>query len=151
MSEILLEVKFAEVDRSALSQFGVNILSLPGAKNIFSTSTQQFGPPSLIDHYNYDVIVNHDYFVDGGEAALRSATCSIFSSTARTSIWPRRFRRCSKKRIADFGRAECADRFGKGRCFPGGRSISVSGPAMHRRQRWALPELRFSSKNMASG
>lgn len=47
VSEILLEVKFAEVDRSVLSEFGVNILSLPGAKNIFSTSTQEYGPPSL--------------------------------------------------------------------------------------------------------
>lgn len=45
--EILLEVKFAEVDRSAISQFGVNILSLPGAKNIGTVSTQQYGPPSL--------------------------------------------------------------------------------------------------------
>jgi len=45
--EILLEVKFAEVDRSLATQFGVNILSLPGAKNIGSISTQQFGPPAL--------------------------------------------------------------------------------------------------------
>jgi pilus assembly protein CpaC len=45
--EILLEVKFAEVDRSVVSQFGINLLSLPGAKNIGSISTQQFGPPSL--------------------------------------------------------------------------------------------------------
>lgn len=45
--EILLEVKFAEVDRSYATQFGVNILSLPGAKNIGSISTQQFGPPAL--------------------------------------------------------------------------------------------------------
>jgi pilus assembly protein CpaC len=45
--EILLEVKFAEVDRSLESQFGVNILSLPGAKNIGSVSTQEFGPPGL--------------------------------------------------------------------------------------------------------
>ena len=45
--EILLEVKFAEVDRSLATQFGVNILSLPGAKNIGSLSTQQYGPPSL--------------------------------------------------------------------------------------------------------
>ncbi len=46
--EILLEVKFAEVDRSAVSQFGLNILSLPGAKNIGSITTQEFGPPSLV-------------------------------------------------------------------------------------------------------
>ena len=45
--EILLEVKFAEVDRSAVSQFGINILSLPGAKNVGSITTQEFGPPSL--------------------------------------------------------------------------------------------------------
>jgi pilus assembly protein CpaC len=46
--EILLEVKFAEVDRSAVSQFGLNILSLPGAKNVGSITTQEFGPPSLV-------------------------------------------------------------------------------------------------------
>lgn len=45
--EILLEVKFAEVDRSLESQLGINILSLPGAKNIGTISTQQFGPPAL--------------------------------------------------------------------------------------------------------
>jgi pilus assembly protein CpaC len=45
--EILLEVKFAEVERSALAQFGVNILSLPNAKTIGTISTQQFGPPTL--------------------------------------------------------------------------------------------------------
>lgn len=45
--EILLEVKFAEVDRSTSTQFGINILSLPGAKNIGTISTQQFGPPVL--------------------------------------------------------------------------------------------------------
>jgi len=45
--EILLEVKFAELDRSLENQFGVNILSLPGAKNIGSVSTQEFGPPGL--------------------------------------------------------------------------------------------------------
>jgi pilus assembly protein CpaC len=44
--EILLEVKFAELDRSKINQFGLNILSLPGAKNIGAISTQEFGPPS---------------------------------------------------------------------------------------------------------
>ena len=42
--EILLEVKFAEVDRTALQQLGINILSLPGAKNVGSISTQEFSP-----------------------------------------------------------------------------------------------------------
>src|SRR5215831_3419990 len=47
--EILLQVRFAEVDRTALSQFGINILSLPGAKNVGSISTQQFAPPQLLN------------------------------------------------------------------------------------------------------
>jgi pilus assembly protein CpaC len=45
--EILLQVRFVEVNRSAISQLGFNILSLPGAKNIGTISTQQFAPPQL--------------------------------------------------------------------------------------------------------
>jgi len=45
--EILLQVRFAEVDRTKLNQFGINWISLPGAKNIGTISTQQFAPPSL--------------------------------------------------------------------------------------------------------
>jgi pilus assembly protein CpaC len=45
--EILLEVRFAEVDRTALQQLGINILSLPGAKNLGSITTQQFAPPII--------------------------------------------------------------------------------------------------------
>jgi pilus assembly protein CpaC len=45
-AEILLQVKFAEVDRTALTQLGANILGLPGGKNVGSISTQQYGPPS---------------------------------------------------------------------------------------------------------
>ena len=45
--EILLQVKFADVNRQAISQLGINILSLPGAKNIGTISTQQFAPPQL--------------------------------------------------------------------------------------------------------
>ncbi len=44
--QILLEVKFAEVDRTKLQQFGINILS--GAGNTLSgINTQQFSPPNL--------------------------------------------------------------------------------------------------------
>src|ERR1700682_3566172 len=32
--QILLQVRFAEVNRSAISQLGINLLSLPGAKNV---------------------------------------------------------------------------------------------------------------------
>jgi pilus assembly protein CpaC len=45
--EILLQVRFAEVNRSAISQLGINILSLPGAKTVGTISTQQFAPPQL--------------------------------------------------------------------------------------------------------
>ncbi|MGC1903952.1 MAG: pilus assembly protein N-terminal domain-containing protein [Candidatus Acidiferrum sp.] len=47
LGEILLQVRFAEVNRALISQFGINILSLPGAKNIGAISTQQFAPPQL--------------------------------------------------------------------------------------------------------
>jgi pilus assembly protein CpaC len=45
--EVLLKVRFAEVDRSALRQLGMNIMSLPGAKNIGSISTGQYFPPTI--------------------------------------------------------------------------------------------------------
>jgi len=41
--EILLQVRFAEVDRAALTQLGFNILSTGLGKTIGSTTTQQFG------------------------------------------------------------------------------------------------------------
>jgi pilus assembly protein CpaC len=41
--QVLLEVKFAEVDRTALQQFGVNILSTGAANTIGSTTTGQYG------------------------------------------------------------------------------------------------------------
>jgi pilus assembly protein CpaC len=45
--QVLLEVKFADVDRSTLSQFGANLLSTSPAKTVFTTSTGQFSPPSV--------------------------------------------------------------------------------------------------------
>ena len=41
--EILLEVKFAEVDRTALSQYGFNLFSTGAANTFAGSSTQQFG------------------------------------------------------------------------------------------------------------
>jgi len=41
--EVLLEVKFAEVDRSALTQMGFNLLSTGAGNTIGTTSTGQFG------------------------------------------------------------------------------------------------------------
>jgi len=45
--EVLLEVKFADIDRSTLSQFGANLLSTSPAKTIFTTTTGQFSPPAV--------------------------------------------------------------------------------------------------------
>jgi pilus assembly protein CpaC len=50
--QIMLQVRFAEVDRVALKQFGLNILSLPGAKNGGTITTQQFSPPQLVNSSN---------------------------------------------------------------------------------------------------
>jgi pilus assembly protein CpaC len=47
LGEVLLEVKFAEINRAGLQQLGVNLLSLPGAKTIGTISTQQFSAPIL--------------------------------------------------------------------------------------------------------
>ncbi len=44
---IMLQVRFAEVDRAAVSQLGMNLLSLGAANTIGATSTQAFGPPIL--------------------------------------------------------------------------------------------------------
>jgi pilus assembly protein CpaC len=45
--EILLEVKFAEVDRSALMQLGINVFSTCGGNTIGRTTTGQFGSTSF--------------------------------------------------------------------------------------------------------
>jgi pilus assembly protein CpaC len=45
--QVLLEVKFAEVDRTKLQQLGINIFSTGAANTIGSVSTQQFSPPGL--------------------------------------------------------------------------------------------------------
>jgi pilus assembly protein CpaC len=44
---VMLQVRFAEVNRTAVSQLGMNLLSLGAANTIGSTSTQQFAPPTL--------------------------------------------------------------------------------------------------------
>jgi pilus assembly protein CpaC len=46
--QILLQVHFANVSRTAINQLGFNWISLPGAKNIGTISTQQFAPPQLV-------------------------------------------------------------------------------------------------------
>ena len=67
----MLEVKFADVDRSTLSQFGANLLSTSPAKTVFTTSTGQFSPPELQSgsnyHWDFDVHY-HDCRQCGGSA-----------------------------------------------------------------------------------
>ena len=45
--QILLEVKFAEVDRTKLQQFGVNLFSTGATNTIGTIGTQQFGAPTV--------------------------------------------------------------------------------------------------------
>jgi len=45
--QVLLEVKFAEVDRTKLQQFGVNFFSTGAANTLGTVSTQQINPPQL--------------------------------------------------------------------------------------------------------
>ena len=44
--QILLQVKFAEVDRTKLQQFGINLISTGAANTPGTVTTQEFGPPS---------------------------------------------------------------------------------------------------------
>ena len=45
--QVLLEVKFAEVDRTKLQQLGFNFFSTGATNTIGTVSTQQFAPPTL--------------------------------------------------------------------------------------------------------
>jgi pilus assembly protein CpaC len=72
--EILLQVKFAEVDRTALKQLGINILSLPGAKTVGAISTQQFSPA---------IIQGQVGSLGGGSSSSTTTTTS--GSTTTTS------------------------------------------------------------------
>jgi pilus assembly protein CpaC len=56
--EVLLEVKFAEVDRAALLQAGLNIFSTGATNTVGNTTTQQFGgsnPITLTDTFGVPV------------------------------------------------------------------------------------------------
>jgi pilus assembly protein CpaC len=50
--EIMLQVRFAEVNRSVVSQLGANIFHNFGTKMPFLTTTQQFAPPQLGEQTN---------------------------------------------------------------------------------------------------
>ena len=77
--EILLQVRFVEVNRSAISQLGVNILSLPGAKNVGTISAS-----SLPRRNSQTLTVSARHPRPAARSA--SAIYLIFSSSGRTSI-----------------------------------------------------------------
>jgi pilus assembly protein CpaC len=47
--QILLKVRFAQVDRAKLSAFGFNLFSTGAANTLGTTSTQEFSPPQLVN------------------------------------------------------------------------------------------------------
>jgi pilus assembly protein CpaC len=50
--QVLLKVRFAQVDRDKLTAFGINLFNTPGTKFFGSTGTQQFAPPQLANQTN---------------------------------------------------------------------------------------------------
>ena len=46
--QVMLKVRFAQVDRSKLTEFGINLFSTGAANSLGSVSTQQFSPPQLV-------------------------------------------------------------------------------------------------------
>src|SRR5947199_1516322 len=48
--QILLQVKFAEVDRTKLQQFAINLISTGAANTPGIITTQQFSPPTQNGH-----------------------------------------------------------------------------------------------------
>jgi pilus assembly protein CpaC len=46
--QVMLKVRFAQVDRSKLTAFGINLLSTGAANTPGTISTQQFAPPQLV-------------------------------------------------------------------------------------------------------
>ena len=71
--EVLLQVKFAEVDRSALTQLGVNFISTGAANTIGTITTGQYGG------FGAQTIA-------GGTSTTTSSTGSSTTTTAATTI-----------------------------------------------------------------
>ncbi len=46
--QVMVKVRFAQVDRAKLTSFGINIFSTAGANTFGTLSTQQFAPPQLV-------------------------------------------------------------------------------------------------------
>jgi pilus assembly protein CpaC len=50
--QVLLKVRFAQVDRSKLTALGINLFNTPGTKFFGSTGTQEFAPAQLANQTN---------------------------------------------------------------------------------------------------
>jgi pilus assembly protein CpaC len=61
--QILLKVRFAQVDRSKVDAFGLNIFSV-AQKGLGSSSTQQFGPPQPVKDQNQNLTVGLNDFLN---------------------------------------------------------------------------------------
>jgi pilus assembly protein CpaC len=79
--EILLQVRFAEVDRTALTQLGVNFISTGLGKTIGSITTQQFGgvsSPQLTSTFPIRA---------GGTQPVQATTDQTFSNALNIFLW----------------------------------------------------------------
>ena len=86
--EVLLQVKFAEVDRTALTQLGVNLLSTGSGNTIGTTTTGQFGGPLLVA-----LPIPQEATATRFQQRQQSQTRSIFSSLILKFTWAQSSRR----------------------------------------------------------
>lgn len=62
--QILLKVRFAEVDRTKISEFAVNVFATNPVKGLGSGSTQQFTPPVPVKDQNQNLTVGLSDFLN---------------------------------------------------------------------------------------
>jgi len=82
--QVLLQVRFAEVDRSAISQFGVNILST-GKGAIGGVTTGQFGPPNSLTAPEAASVPQQSVSGTGGTLGL-SSLLNVFLYNSNTNL-----------------------------------------------------------------
>jgi pilus assembly protein CpaC len=82
--QVLLQVRFAEVDRSAISQFGVNLLST-GRGAIGGVTTGQFGPPNSLTAPTAASVPLQSVTGSGGTIGL-SSLLNVFLYNSNTNL-----------------------------------------------------------------
>lgn len=91
--EVLLEVHFAEVNRTALSQLGVNLFSTGAGNTIGATSTQQFAPfsgsnlGSIPKGISPGTIPNGSNIINGGTGSVASPQPASFGTNNLLNIF----------------------------------------------------------------